>query len=70
MNSMKRQKDMMPEDEPLPRSRSEGVVGLKSVNFSSLSSVVAADLDYCDVEWFALKMNRDHSVFFEIPPKY
>ena len=25
MNSMKRQKDMMPEDEPLPRSRSEGV---------------------------------------------
>ena len=35
----------------------EGVLDLKSVNFSSLSSVVAADLDYCDVEWFALKMN-------------
>ena len=48
----------------------EGVVGLKSVNFSSLSSVVAADLDYCDVEWFALEMNRDYSVVFEIESKY
>ena len=28
------------------------------------------DLDYCDVEWFALEMNRDHSVLFEIAPKY
>ena len=28
------------------------------------------DLDYCDVEWFALEMNRDHSVIFEIAPKY
>ena len=24
------------------------------------------DLDYCDIEWFALETNRDHSVFFEI----
>ena len=24
------------------------------------------DLDYCDIEWFALEMNRDHSVIFEI----
>ena len=24
------------------------------------------DLDYCDVEWFALETNRDHSVIFEI----
>ena len=24
------------------------------------------DLDYCDIEWFALEMKRDHSVFFEI----
>ena len=23
-------------------------------------------MDYCDIEWFALEMNRDHSVFFEI----
>ena len=28
------------------------------------------DLDYCDIEWFALKMNRDHYVVFEIAPKY
>ena len=27
-------------------------------------------LDYCDIEWFALEMNRDHSVIFEIPSKY
>ena len=24
----------------------------------------------CDVEWFAMKMNRDQSVIFEIVPKY
>ena len=28
------------------------------------------DLDFCDIEWFALKMNRDHSVVFEIASKY
>jgi len=28
------------------------------------------DLDYCDVEWFALETNRDHSVIFEIAQKY
>ena len=28
------------------------------------------DLDYCDIEWFALEVNRDHSVVFEIAPKY
>ena len=27
------------------------------------------DLDYCDIEWFALEMNRDHSVIFGIAPK-
>ena len=27
------------------------------------------DLDYCDIEWFALEMNRDHSVDFEIASK-
>ena len=26
------------------------------------------DLDYCDVEWFALETNRDHSIIFEIAP--
>ena len=28
------------------------------------------DLDYCDSEWFALVMNRDHFVIFEIASKY
>ena len=28
------------------------------------------DLDYCDIEWFALEMNRDHSVIFETASKY
>ena len=28
------------------------------------------DLDYCDIEWFALEMNRDHSVIFETVSKY
>ena len=27
-------------------------------------------LDYCDIEWFALEMNRDHPVVFEIASKY
>ena len=27
-------------------------------------------LDYCDIEWFALETNRDHSVIFEIASKY
>ena len=28
------------------------------------------DLDYHDIEYFALEMNRDHSVIFEITSKY
>ena len=28
------------------------------------------NLDYCDIEWFALETNRDHSVVFEISSKY
>ena len=28
------------------------------------------DLDYCDSEWFALVMNRDHFVIFEIASRY
>ena len=44
----------------------EGLVGLhRIVSFFGIS-VWGIDLDYCDVEWFALEMNRDHSVVFEI----
>ena len=32
--------------------------------------LVGADLDYCDVEWFALETNRDHSVISETASKY
>ena len=28
------------------------------------------DLDYCDIEWFALETNRDHSIVFEIASRY
>ena len=28
------------------------------------------DLDYHDIGWFALEMNRDHSVIFGIAAKY
>jgi len=28
------------------------------------------DLDYRDIEWFALETNRDHSVIIEIASKY
>ena len=28
------------------------------------------DLDYCYIEWFALEVNRVHSVIFEIAHKY
>ena len=30
---------------------------------ASSALVVVIDLVYCDIEWFALEMNRDHSVF-------
>ena len=48
----------------------EGLVGLhRTFNFFSITSR-GIDLDYCDFEWFALEMNKDHSVIFEIAPKY
>ena len=28
------------------------------------------DLDYCDIEWFALEMKSDNSVIFRTVPKY
>ena len=50
----------------------EGLVGLhRTIQFSSFSITGwGIDLDYCDTDWFALEMNRDHSVIFEIAPKY
>ena len=46
-------------------------VFIEPFNFSFFSvSHWGIDLDYCDIEWFALEMNRDHSVVFEIASKY
>ena len=40
-------------------------------NFSFFSVTgQAIDLDYRDIKWFALELNRDHSVVFEIASKY
>ena len=50
----------------------EGLVGLHRTVQLQLFCITGQglDLDYCDIEWFALDMNRDHSVIFEIAPKY
>ena len=43
----------------------------QTFNFSFFSiSGWDMHLDYCDIEWFALEKYRDHSVVFEISPKY
>ena len=28
------------------------------------------DLDYCNIEWFALETDRDHSLILEVASKY
>ena len=44
---------------------------MKPFNFGFFSITGSGiDLDYCDIEWRALETNRDHSVIFEIVPKY
>ena len=45
----------------------KGLVGLHRTLHFSFFSVTGwgIDLDYRDTEWFALEMNRDHSVVFE-----
>ena len=50
----------------------EGLVGLhRPVQLQLLQHYSwGIDLDYHDIEWFALEMNRDHSVIFQITSKY
>ena len=44
---------------------------IEPFNFSFFSITRwAIDLDYCDTEWFALEIKRDHSVVFETASKY
>ena len=46
-------------------------VFIESFNFNFFgSSGWGIDLDYCDVAWFSLETNREHSVIFETGPKY
>ena len=48
----------------------KGLVGIhRTVSFFSVTGW-GIDLDYCDIVWFALETNRDHSVVFEIASKY
>ena len=47
------------------------MVFLELFNFSFFSITGwGTDLDYRDIEWFALEMNRAHSVIFEFASKY
>ena len=50
----------------------EGLVAhLRTIQLQFLQhSGWGTDLDYYDTEWRALEINRDHSVIFEITPKY
>ena len=50
----------------------EGLVHLHRTVQLQLFSITGrdVDLDYCDTEWFALEMNRVHSVLFEVALKY
>ena len=50
----------------------KGLVGLhRTVQLQLLQHYwLGIDLDYCDIEWFALEMNGDHSVIFESASKY
>ena len=46
-------------------------VFIEPLNFSFFSITGRGIvLDYSDIEWFALEMNRDHSIVFEIASQY
>ena len=52
----------------------EGLVSLhRTIQLPPLQAELTGwgiDLNYCDIEWFVLEMNRDHFVVFEIASKY
>ena len=49
----------------------EGLVGLhRTIQLQLLQHYWSGhNWDYHDIEWFAMEMNRDHSVIFEIASK-
>ena len=50
----------------------KGLVGLHRTVQLQLLQITGQgiDLDYRDIEWFALESNRDHSVIFETASKH
>ena len=50
-------------------SKYQAFIELFNFSFFGISGR-GIDLGYCDIEWFALQMNRDHSVIFETASKY
>ena len=49
----------------------KGLIGLHTtIQLQLLQNSQSIDLDYRDIEWFALETKRDHSVIFEIASKY
>ena len=50
----------------------KGLAGLhRTVQFQLLQCYwLGHRLEFHDIEWFSLEMNRDHSVIFEIASKY
>jgi len=47
----------------------QGFIEPFSFNFFGISDW-DIDLDFCDIEWFALEMNGNNSVVFEIASKF
>jgi len=49
----------------------KGLIGLhRTLQLQLLHTSWGIGLDYCDIEWFALETNIDHSVVFDIASKY
>ena len=50
----------------------EGLVGIhRTIQLQLLQHYWSGhNRDYHDIEWFAMEMNRDHSVIFETASKY
>ena len=61
---------------PVPYNENDIFFGCYLEGFASIHRTIqlqliqGIDLDYCDTEWFALEMNRDHSVVSETASKY
>src|SRR5574337_1236683 len=51
------------------RSSCRSIIELFNFSFFGITGQ-CIDLNYCDIEWFALEMNRDHSLIFETASKY